>query len=180
MPAATIPSHLLRDFGAHDAAVLAYAFSDERVLQFYGLSTTHNAPTDIAGEQLDWYERLAADGEGWWQAICTPGSEVIGGIGVYDRDDDGDCADLGFWLLPSAWGQGWMQGALLAFLSPAFTRLRLHSLQAYVEPDNQASAKLLGRAGFVHEGLLRECTRGAQGGYQSLNRFSMLVSELPA
>lgn len=170
----------LRDFEASDAAVLAQAFTDARVLKFYGLNTVHSAPMAIAREQLAWYAQLAADGEGWWQAICAPNAGLIGGIGVYDRDDDGDCGDLGFWLLPTAWGQGWMRRALLAFLPPAFARLRLHSLQAYVEPENQASLKLLSGFGFVHEGLLRECTRRVQGGYTSLHRFSMLEGELPA
>ena len=180
MPTAAIPMPHLRDFDATDATVLAQAFTDARVLKFYGLSTTHRAPMAIAREQLAWYAQLAADGEGWWQAICTPRGELIGGVGVYDRDDDGDCGDLGFWLLPTAWGQGWMRGAVLAFLSPAFARLRLHSLQAYVEPENQASVKLLNGLGFVHEGLLRECTRRVQGGYTSLHRFSMIEHELPA
>ncbi|MNT82182.1 hypothetical protein D3C72_2218740 [compost metagenome] len=50
---------------------------------------------------------------------------------------------------------------------------------AYVEPDNTASSRLLHQAGFTLEGLLRDCTR-REGRYVSLQRYSLLVSELGA
>lgn len=188
----------LRDFNAHDLPQLAQAFADARVRAFYGLATTRTDGAFIAREQLDWYAELAADGEGWWQALCVPqpggpgatspaqgaaasaaAGAVMGGIGVYARDDDGDSAELGFWLAHAAWGQGWMKQALPLFLPQAFARLKLHSVQAYVEPENARSLHRLQAAGFVHEGVQRECSRRADGRYVSLHRLSLLVHELP-
>ena len=167
-----------RDFQASDLAAIAQAMGDARVTQFYGLETTHTQPSAIAQEQLDWFVSLAKDGEGWWQAITHNGA-VAGAIGIYDFDEDGDSADLGFWLLPTQWGQGLMQQALRQWLPQAFARLALHSIVAYVEPDNRASGKLLNAAGFQYDGLLRECTkRGAR--YVSLQRYSLLAHELKA
>lgn len=167
-----------RDFQRADLPTIAQAMGDARVTQFYGLETSQTAPTAIAKEQLDWFASLAAEGEGWWQAITRNG-DVLGALGVYDLDDEGDSADLGFWLLPTCWGQGLMQQALRQWLPQAFARLGLHSVVAYVEPDNRASGKLLQAAGFQYEGLLRECTkRGAR--YVSLQRYSLLAHELKA
>ena len=165
-----------RDFSAADLPVIARAMDDVQVTQFYGLETEQTDAQAIAREQLDWYNTLQADKEGWWQAICVD-KQVVGAIGVYDRDEDGDSAELGYWLLPSHWGQGVMRKALPQWLPLAFDKLKLHSVVAYVEPENMASTKLLAATGFTHEGLLRECTRRGER-YVSLHRFSLLVHEL--
>ena len=165
-----------RDFCTADLPVMALAMGDARVTQFYGLETEQTDPQVIAREQLAWYQQQTAAGEGWWQAICAQG-QVLGAVGVYDRDDDGDSAELGYWLLPSHWGRGLMRLALRQWLPLAFEQLKLHSVVAYVEPGNLASSRLLTAAGFTHEGLLRECTRRAER-YASLHRFSLLVHEL--
>lgn len=167
-----------RDFTKSDLPVIGQAMVDIRVTQFYGLETSHTQAADIAREQLDWYEYLAKEHEGWWQAICVDG-QVVGALGIYDHDDDGDSAELGYWLLPSHWGQGVMRAALPQWLPKAFERLKLHSILAYVEPENLASTKLLTAVGFTHEGLLRECTKRGSD-YVSLHRFSMLAHELPS
>lgn len=167
-----------RDFSAADLSVIAHAMGDVQVTQFYGLETEHTDAQAIAREQLDWYNSLQTDAEGWWQAICVD-KQVVGAIGVYDRDEDGDSAELGYWLLPSHWGQGVMRKALPQWLPLAFGKLQLHSVVAYVEPENMASTRLLAAAGFAHEGLLRECTKRGER-YVSLHRFSLLVHELKA
>ena len=183
-PSPSSPSSVrLRDFTPQDLPHVAQAFADARVRAFYGLSTHSTDGEFIAREQLAWYADLGANGEGWWQALCAPlaggAQAVVGGVGVYDRDDAGDSAELGFWLAQQAWGQGWMKLALRQFLPLAFARLGLHSVQAYVEPENLASLHRLQAAGFVHEGLQRECARRAGGRYASLHRLSLLVHELP-
>ena len=165
-----------RDFSTADLSVIARAMGDVQVTQFYGLETEQTDAQAIAREQLGWYNSLQADKEGWWQAICID-KQVVGAIGVYDRDEDGDSAELGYWLLPSHWGQGVMRKALPQWLSLAFDKLKLHSVVAYVEPENMASTKLLAATGFMHEGLLRECTKRGDR-YVSLHRFSLLVREL--
>ena len=165
-----------RNFSAADLPIITRAMGDVQVTQFYGLETEHTDAQAIAREQLDWYNTLQADKEGWWQAICID-KQVVGAIGVYDRDEDSNSAELGYWLLPSHWGQGVMRKALPQWLPQAFDKLQLHSVAAYVEPENMASTRLLAAAGFTHEGLLRECTKRGEH-YVSLHRFSLLVHEL--
>ncbi|MBB6576401.1 ribosomal-protein-alanine N-acetyltransferase [Comamonas odontotermitis] len=178
----TAPASLLfRDFRQSDLPMLAQAMGDTRVTRFYGLETHHTDANAIACEQLGWYHQLLGDGEGWWQAICVGanGTDAIGGLGVYDRDDDGDSAELGYWLLPGHWGRGIMKTALRQWLPGAFRRLALHSVVAYVEPGNAASSRLLSQTGFTLEGLLRDCTK-REGRYVSLQRYSLLAGELEA
>ena len=167
-----------RDFSPADLFVVAHAMGDARLTAFYGLETEHSDARAIAQEQLDWYASVASEGSGWWQAVLLDGA-VIAAVGLYDHDDEADSADLGYWLLPDHWGRGWMDQALRQWLPSAFARLGLHSVVAYVEPGNAASTRLLARLGFCHEGLLRDCSK-RDGAYISLQRYSLLVSELSA
>ena len=170
------PTLVLRDFAQTDLPAVALAMGDPQVTRYYGLETTHTNARAIAQEQLDWYRTLARDQEGWWQAVVHEGG-LIGAVGVYDYDDEADSADLGFWLSPAYWGGCRLRAALRQWLPSAFARLQLHSIVAYVEPDNTASQRLLVACGFQHEGLLRECSKRPQG-YVSLHRYSLLSHEL--
>lgn len=166
----------LRDFDDGDLPIVVSAMGDPQITRYYGLETRHTDALSIAREQLHWYCELSAASEGWWQAICLNGLP-IGAIGAYERDEDGDSAELGYWLLPGHWGRGIMRSALRQWLPDAFQRLQLHSLVAYIEPENMASIKLMMALGFAHEGLLRECTKRGDN-YVSLQRFSLLAGEL--
>lgn len=175
----TEPTICLRNPRATDALDIGAALLDERVAAYYGLQTEATDARSVGHEQLHWMRELQASGAGWWQVVASGDGALLGAVGAYERDDDGDSADLGFWLRHACWHQGVMRRALMLFVPQVFTRLRLHSLVAYVEPANVASARLVRGCGFQYEGLLRECTRRPSG-YVSLQRFSLLRRELAA
>jgi ribosomal-protein-alanine N-acetyltransferase len=53
-------------------------------------------------------------------------------------------------------GKGIMQEALSAVLNYGFELLKLHSVEANVNPNNVSSIKLLERNGFVREAYFKE------------------------
>jgi [ribosomal protein S5]-alanine N-acetyltransferase len=61
-------------------------------------------------------------------------------------------AYLGYWIGEPFAGQGYMTEALGVVLRYAFTQLRLHRLEANVQPTNVASLALVVRLGFRREG----------------------------
>lgn len=61
-------------------------------------------------------------------------------------------ADLGFSLDQAHTGHGYMTDAVQLTIRHAFFTLRLHRLQAAVQPDNAPSQAVLQRAGFRPEG----------------------------
>jgi RimJ/RimL family protein N-acetyltransferase len=97
-------------------------------------------------------ETVAADRCRNW-AIRENG-ELIGGIGLRDLVV-GEIAEFGYWLAVPWWGQGLMTKVAQAVCEDAFQRYRLRKIHAGAYGTNPASCRVLEKAGFVREGVLR-------------------------
>ena len=62
-------------------------------------------------------------------------------------------AYLGYYAFASHAGRGYMQEAMGLVLDHAFRLLRLHRIEANIQPDNAPSIALAHRAGFTKEGF---------------------------
>jgi RimJ/RimL family protein N-acetyltransferase len=84
------------------------------------------------------------------------GGEAIGGIGfVPGADIERFSAEIGYWLGEAFWGRGIVTEALLLVTDYAFMRVNLLRLFALPFADNVGSARVLEKAGYAREGLLR-------------------------
>ncbi len=62
-------------------------------------------------------------------------------------------AFLGFYCAANFAGQGWMSQGLKLLIDHAFNELKLHRLEANIQPDNHPSINLVKRHGFRQEGF---------------------------
>ena len=82
--------------------------------------------------------------------------EAIGGIGLeFGTDIHRFTAELGYWLGEPFWGRGIMTEAVRHLTAWAFENLEVHRIYATAFAGNQASARVLEKAGFQREGRLR-------------------------
>lgn len=95
------------------------------------------------------------NGEGLSLAIARSDTgEAVGSIVSMARPQPGVCG-IGYWIVPVARRSG-LAGAAVRLLSDwtvesgAFDRL-----EAWIRPDNEASQRVVARAGFELEGVLR-------------------------
>ena len=89
------------------------------------------------------------------RAIVVDGN-AAGSIGVFVQDDVYErSAELGYWLAEEFWGRGIMTEAVKRICREAFARFGL--LRIYAEPfeHNVASRRVLEKAGFPCEGVMR-------------------------
>lgn len=86
---------------------------------------------------------------------------LIGGIGCFMRTGlDGHRDEIGYWLAGPFRGQGIMPAAVSAYCNWMFSmRPNLARIEAKVYAHNEASCRVLEKAGFQREGLMRKATK---------------------
>jgi RimJ/RimL family protein N-acetyltransferase len=85
-------------------------------------------------------------------------------------------AELGFWIDEGASGKGYVTEAASAALGYAFGPLALNRICAHSMVRNRASAKVLTRLGFHHEGCLRQRVR-KWGIFEDVDAWSLLRND---
>jgi ribosomal-protein-alanine N-acetyltransferase len=82
--------------------------------------------------------------------------KVVGGIGLEPRQDVyRKTAIVGYWLSEELWGQGIMTEAVKLVTDYAFQHLYFIRIQASVYSKNPVSMRVLEKAGYQKEGVLR-------------------------
>ena len=86
----------------------------------------------------------------------TIDDQVVGGIGLELREDVyRKTALLGYWLSEEFWGKGIITEAVKLMTQYAFDHLDIIRIQAGVLDKNPASMRVLEKAGYTKEGVLR-------------------------
>ena len=86
----------------------------------------------------------------------TVGGEAIGGIGLVLQNDIERCsAEVGYWIGQTYWGRGIVTAALKSITHYAFDTFALTRLYAVPFLRNPASIKVLEKAGYQCEGIMR-------------------------
>ena len=86
--------------------------------------------------------------------VCTERGELAGVININEIVRSLFCSGyLGYYAFAPHQGRGYMKKGLRAVLSEAFGPLRLHRLEANIQPDNEASRRLVQNFGFRLEGF---------------------------
>jgi ribosomal-protein-alanine N-acetyltransferase len=73
-------------------------------------------------------------------------------------------------------GQGYMTEAIQLVLRHAFNEMKLHRLEANIQPDNKASIALVKRAGFTKEGYSRRYLK-INGRWRDHERWAILAED---
>ncbi|KAJ1417066.1 GNAT domain [Sesbania bispinosa] len=116
----------------------------------------------------------------WRRSICLD-DRSIGFVSVKPWSGDDRCkADIGYAISVAYWGQGITTKALKIAVSQVFKDFpNLLRLQAFADVENKASQRVLEKAGFLKEGILRKYTY-LKGNIKDLVVFSFLsTDEIP-
>ena len=109
-----------------------------------------------------------------WAITLTGQKDVAGTIGFWKITREHYRAEIGYMLRTEYQHQGIMQEAMRAVLDYGFSVMNLHSVEANVNPANQASIRLLERNNFVLEGRFRE-NYFYNGQFLDSNIYSLLT-----
>lgn len=125
-----------REVSIHLRDRFPYPYTIEQAQTFLGWLTKQHVPTVWAIEVA---------------------GEAVGAIGIELHSDvERVSAEIGYWLGPGYWGRGIATEALTAVTTEVFARFEITRLYAVPFADHAASVRVLEKAGYVREGLLRQ------------------------
>jgi len=155
-PTITTERLLLRRLSLDDTERMHFLRTDENVLRF--VNRDPDADMQATKEKIEWLLRLTEENEAisWAITLKDEPGKMIGNIGYWNIQKENFRAETGYVLHPDHWKKGIMKEALNAILPYAFNTMKLHSIEANINPENIASAAVLESCGFVKEAYHRE------------------------
>lgn len=92
----------------------------------------------------------------WGISLRQNSNELIGTIAFWRLMKEHYRAEIGYMLDKPFWGKGLMREAIKKVMEYGFEKMKLHSVEAQLSPENHASEKILQTTGFVKEAHFKE------------------------
>lgn len=83
---------------------------------------------------------------------------------------------LGYYAFEPHAGRGLMREGMLLVIKHAFDKLKLHRLEANIQPGNHASIALVKKCGFICEGLAERLLK-VRGRWRNHERWALLAEK---
>ena len=143
---------VLRSWHLDDAPALAEGANNRNVW----LRLRDLIPQPYALADAEAYLRSVEEGPKHALCIEVEG-RAAGAISLrFESDVHRLTAELGYWLAEPFWGRGIMSEAVSGFVEHSFRSFALRRIFASVYANNPASARVLEKAGFEFEGVMRQ------------------------
>ena len=146
---------LFRSIGLDDANDILLIRSNDKVMKYMDVPRHYsiNDSEKLIQTVLESYKNETGI---TWAIIEKPSDTFIGYIGFIRIFSDHCRAEIGYALKPEYWGKGYMYETINRIAAFGFEEMRLHSIEANVNPLNEKSKKVLERVGFKKEAYFRE------------------------
>lgn len=169
----------LRPFSLADAAAVQALAGDPRVADTTS-AIPHPYEDGMAESWISSHRAFFEAGKGVICAVTLRGSgQLVGAIDLI-LDDDRKKGAVGYWIGLPFWGNGYCTEALKALVDFGFRHyVELHRIYAIHMTRNPSSGRVLEKAGFQHEGRLREHLR-ARGRMETVEMYGILRDDWQA
>jgi ribosomal-protein-alanine N-acetyltransferase len=131
--------------------------SDEKVNRF--LTRNQCKTIEEAGAFINKINR-GINNNDWiyWAVTLKNDNKFAGTICIWNIQPENYRAEIGYELNSGFWGKGIMKEAIPKVIEYGFEAMKLHSLEADLDPGNSQSVVLLEKNGFIKEGHFKEST----------------------
>jgi len=103
---------------------------------------------------------------------ATPG--LAGVISFHSPNFNNKVAEIGYWIAKEHRGKSIGTTAVKVLTNFGFETMGWNRIEAMIDHDNEASKKVVTRAGYEHEGLLRQRVIRANGDVIDMDLFAVL------
>ena len=91
-----------------------------------------------------------------WAITLKGDDKMLGVIGHYRIKPEHYRAEVGYMILPEYHGKGITSEAVQCVVDYGFKTMKLHSIEGVIDPENEASQRVLQKCGFVKEAHFKE------------------------
>ncbi|MGQ7944492.1 GNAT family N-acetyltransferase [Flavobacterium sp. WC2509] len=147
---------LLRRLTIADADTILALRSNDQVMKYIPRPYLKNKQDAL--ELITLFDDKIENGIGinWGIAFLDEPEKILGIIGHYRMKPEHYRAEVGYMLFPEFNRKGIVSEALQKVVEYGFKKMKLHSIEAILDPENIASEKVLLKNGFVKEAHLIE------------------------
>ncbi|MBO2011321.1 GNAT family N-acetyltransferase [Hymenobacter negativus] len=154
-PVLHTPRLILRQLTPDDAPAVQFFRSDAAFLRYVPREpepSMQQAQEHIQLLHDNWANNISIT----WGLSWPNQPDLLGTICLWNLQPENYRAEIGYGLHPVHSRQGLMSEAMAAVVRFGLETMKLHSIEAHLDPGNDASIRLLEKHGFVREGLFRE------------------------
>jgi ribosomal-protein-alanine N-acetyltransferase len=147
---------LLRQVNTTDVNAILSLRSNDEVMKYIPRPYLKNE--EEALELIEMFDTKIENGLGinWGIAFLEQPEKILGIIGHYRLKPEHYRAEVGYMLFPEYNGRGIISEALKKVVEYGFKEMKLHSIEAILDPGNIGSEKVLLKNGFIKEAHLIE------------------------
>lgn len=91
-----------------------------------------------------------------WGVTLKGNPKLLGIMGFYRIQPENYRAEIGYMILPEYQGRGIVTESVARLLEHAFEEMKLHSVEAVIDPENIASERVLQKCNFIKEAHFKE------------------------
>lgn len=160
----------LRPIERQDLQFIREEKNDSRVWRSLGWPYPENAT------QMTEYFEETLSAENTVHLLVVGDGAPAGTVSFHEISDDGRSAELGYWIAPGRQGRGYATAAVRLLLAYGFEQRGFHRVEARVFERNEPSRAVVEKAGFTHEGRIRE-SEFIDGAYRDVDVYGLLADE---
>ncbi len=146
---------ILRQINKNDANEIFILRSDEKVMEHIHRPIAKTLDDALQLIQIIADTETSVNGI-TWAITLKENSQLIGTIGYWQIKKEHYRAEIGYLIHRDFQRKGIMQEALSVVINYGFKEVKLHSIEADVDPKNTPSISLLERNKFIKEGYFNE------------------------
>lgn len=147
---------VLRQVSTNDVDAILSLRSNEEVMKY--IPRPYLKTKEEALELISMLDDKIENGIGinWGIYFLDEPEKLLGIIGYYRMKPEHFRAEVGYMIFPEYHGKGIVSEALQKVVEYGFKKMKLHSIEAVLDPENKGSEKVLIKNGFVKEAHLIE------------------------
>jgi Acetyltransferases, including N-acetylases of ribosomal proteins len=142
---------LLRKISLDDAEDMLLLRSNDEAIKYI-----HKPKLKSVDEAIELIKIMNSPDRIQWGITLKNENKVIGAMGYHKIIKEHFRAEIGYMLHPDYWNTGIISEAIAKVIDHGFNEMKLHSIEAIINPENTISRKILQKFSFIKEAYFKE------------------------